>query len=347
MAGKLRMGVLGMAHDHVWGVLKDLAGRQDAELVAGADPNPALRERFTERTACQRVYDDYDELLHEQEPDGILACGPTAMHADVVEMCAAHQVPVMVEKPMAATLQQASRMLQACRGARTILMVNWPTAWSRTIRTAYRLTQEGVVGMIWQITWRGGHSGPDELGCSDEFCEFLFDADLNGAGAFNDYAGYGAGLCVLFLGGIPTSVVGMAGRLVKSHLPVDDNGIVVMRYPHAMCRLEMTWTEAVPHQPPHDPVIYGTEGTLVLGEELMLYTRRGRTGSAIPLDELPEGQRSAIDHFIHCVRTRTQPQFLTSPDLSYDAQQIMEAGLRSATSGMEITLPVEDHLFRL
>ena len=106
----------------------------------------------------------------------------------------------MVEKPMAATLEQADRMLTAARKAGTVLMVNWPTAWNRGIRTAYRLVREGAIGQVWQLLWRGGHCGPDELGCSEQFCDFLFDKHLNGAGAFGDYGGYGASLCVLFLG---------------------------------------------------------------------------------------------------------------------------------------------------
>ena len=346
MADKLRIAALGMAHDHLWGNLKDLAELEDAELVAGADLNPVLRERFTERTGCDKVYDRYEALLDEEKPDAVIGFCATALHADLVELCAGRNLPIMLEKPMGGTLEQASRMLTAARKSGSLLMINWPTAWSRVFRTAYRLVQEEKIGKIWQMTWRGGHCGPDEIGCSDEFCGFLFDADLNGAGAFNDYSGYGSSLCVLFMGGIPSSVMGMAGRLIKTHLPVDDNGIIIMRYPNALCRLEMTWTEAVAHTPPHDLVLYGTEGTMVAGRELLLYTRQNKDGESVELDELPAGQRSASEHFVHCIRTGEQPQFQTCPDLSYSAQQIMEAGLRSATSGMEISLPIEDHLFR-
>ena len=346
MADKLRIAVLGMAHDHLWGNLKSLAAQEDAELVAGADYNPVLQKQFTEKTGCGKIYDNYEELLDKESPDAVYGFSATALHAELVELCAERGLHVMVEKPMAGTLEQASRMLTAARKAGTLLMINWPTAWSQVYRTAYRLTQEGAIGKLWQITWRGGHCGPDELGCSDEFCEFLFDADLNGAGAFNDYSGYGSSLCALFMGGIPSSVMGMAGRLVKTYLPVDDNGMIIMRYPNALCRLEMTWTEAVPHTPPHDLVVYGTEGTIVAGRELMLYTRDDKDGTSVDLDPLPEHQQNSAEQFVHCIRSGEPPQFQTCPDLSYQAQQIMEAGLRSATSGMEISLPLEDHLFR-
>jgi predicted dehydrogenase len=138
----------------------------------------------------------------------------------------------------------------------------------------------------------------------------------------------------------------MAGRLVKTHLPVDDNGILLLRYPQALCRLEMTWTEAVSGRPAHDIAVYGTEGTLVVGAEVWLYTRRKPEGACVPLDDLPRGEGDPFEYFARCIHRGEDPQGLCSPDLGRAAQEIMEAGLRSATSGREIALPIEDHLFR-
>jgi predicted dehydrogenase len=340
----IRVAVLGMAHDHLWTNLKQLDELEGAELVAGADADPRLLEQFAE-SGCDATYDDYESLLDEVKPDAVFAFGATADHADVVEMCAPRGIHVMVEKPMAATLEQADRMLVAVKKHGTRLMVNWPTAWSRSLRTAKRLVDEGKIGDVWQLTWRGGHSGPDELGCSEHFCGFLFDADLNGAGAFNDYGGYGSSMCVWFLGS-PSSVVGVAGRLLKRHLPVDDNGMMILRYPHAMCRLEMTWTEAVAHKPPHDVVLYGTEGTLISGQEVTVYTRSDKEGKTVVPDELPEGQTNGPEYFIGCLQSGQDPAGIPNADLSRDAQEIMEAGLLSAVNGMTVSLPVEHHLFR-
>ena len=345
MAERVKVAALGLAHDHVWSNLRALKALDNAVLVAGADGNAELREQFVEATGCELVYDDFEALLDNEEPDAVFVFTPTAHHADVVELCAPRGIHAMVEKPMAATLEQADRMLTAARKAGTVLMVNWPTAWNRGIRTAYRLVREGVIGEVWQLLWRGGHCGPDELGCSEHFCDFLFDSHLNGAGAFNDYGGYGASLCVLFLGR-PNRVVGMAGRLLKTHLPVDDNGMMILRYPNAMCRLEMTWTEAVPNKPPHDLMLHGTEGTIIAGSDVVLYTRGSKDGKTIAPDALPEGENNASEHFIHCIQSGASPGFVTCADLSRNAQEIMEAGLISATNGIAMALPIEDHLFR-
>ena len=64
------------------------------------------------------------------------------------------------------------------------------------------------------------------------------------------------------------------------------------------------------------------------------------------LDELPEGEGNASEYFVGCIRRGEDPVGLTNPDLSRGAQEILEAGLLSATAGVAVSLPVEDHLFR-
>ena len=64
------------------------------------------------------------------------------------------------------------------------------------------------------------------------------------------------------------------------------------------------------------------------------------------LDALPIGQRNAPEYFVKCLQEGTEPEGLTNGHLSRDAQEIMEAGLISATNGVAVSLPVEDHLFR-
>ena len=56
MTDPIKVAVLGMAHDHLWGNLRELADQEGALLVGGADPNPVLQDRFRERTGYdQRV----------------------------------------------------------------------------------------------------------------------------------------------------------------------------------------------------------------------------------------------------------------------------------------------------
>ncbi|MBC8077395.1 MAG: Gfo/Idh/MocA family oxidoreductase, partial [Chloroflexales bacterium] len=74
MADKLRIGVLGMSHDHVWDNLRALNESDGAELVAAADPHPALREKVRS-FGVEKVYDDPLQLLDGEKLDAVYVFG--------------------------------------------------------------------------------------------------------------------------------------------------------------------------------------------------------------------------------------------------------------------------------
>ena len=93
-------------------------------------------------------------------------------------------------------------------------------------------------------------------------------------------------------------------------------------------------------------MLYGTDGTLIAGQEVTVHTRTDKEGKSVELDALPEGQTNGPECFIGSLQQDKEPQGLPNADLSRDAQEIMEAGLLSAVNGVTVNLPVEHHLFR-
>jgi predicted dehydrogenase len=199
MADKLRVGVLGLTHDHVWKELRDLATCDAGVLVAAADPNPALRERIRS-FGCEQVFDDYSNMLDAVELDAVYVFSDNLRGAELTDMAAARGLHVMVEKPMAATYANAARMRGAAYTAGVQLMINWPIMWWPTVQHALNLIAAGRIGSVWQVNYRAAHAGPRELGCSPFFCEWLYDPRRNGAGALMDYCCYGAALTCALLG---------------------------------------------------------------------------------------------------------------------------------------------------
>ena len=64
-------------------------------------------------------------------------------------------------------------------------------------------------------------------------------------------------------------------------------------------------------------------------------------------DTLPEGENGPPSIYSNCIHPGASPGFVFVRDLSRaNAQEIMEAGLISATNGIAMSLPIEDHLFR-
>lgn len=71
MSEKLRIGALGLTHDHVWSNLADLRASPLGDLVAAADPNPPLLERVRSEYACSAVFESYEEMLGTAELDAV------------------------------------------------------------------------------------------------------------------------------------------------------------------------------------------------------------------------------------------------------------------------------------
>jgi predicted dehydrogenase len=257
----------------------------------------------------------------------------------------------MVEKPLASTLADAERMRVAANSAGVPLMVNWPTAWNPAIRSALDLAREGAAGEIYRFSFRGGHGGPKEYGCSPVFYSWLYDGERNGAGAYVDYCGYGASMARLLLG-LPSRVQATIGRLQKDYIDVDDNAVLVLRYPRAIGVVEATWTSAGPI-PDGGPIIWGSEATLtvqrgyatregqiVRNGAIRIVTREDPDGRIIEPPALPEGERNATEYFLDRVRSGRPIDGLVSLDVGRDTQEILEAGLLAAREGRDVSLPL-------
>ncbi|WP_339731602.1 Gfo/Idh/MocA family oxidoreductase [uncultured Gimesia sp.] len=325
----LRIGVLGLIHDHVWDHLPQLQHSQNAELVAAFDSNQALRDRISDEYHCP-VYATPDELFAQHELDGVYIFSSNKQGAELALAAISRGIPVMIEKPMAANLTQAEAMLTAAREQNVCLMVNWPFAWWPQMQHAITMAQAGEIGEIWQVKYRAAHAGPKELGCSDYFCDWLFDADLNGAGAMMDYCCYGCVLSSLLLG-MPESITGIGGVYRPEPLGVEDNALIVMQYPNAIATAEGSWSQ-IGKLTAYATAIYGTKGTLIVEPQkkgrLMLATESQPLGEEVKVQCPLLDLQTATEHFTHCIRTGEEPWGLCSPHTSLEAQRILEAGVQ-------------------
>ncbi len=339
MAKTYKVGVIGLVHDHVWGELKHWKDLANVELVAAADSHAPLREKIQSEYGVERVYESFQEMLGKEELDIVQAAGENSAGADIVEACAAKGIHVLSEKPMAATLAQADRMLRAATEANVKLMINWPTAWSPAIQEWARRIQSGDIGSLTYVKYRSAHNGPKEIGCSEYFWGWLYDAEKNGAGALMDYCCYSADMAALFLG-LPSQVTGMRGVFVKDYPVPDDNAIIIMKYPHAFGVAEASWTQTVGYAEGANPVAYGTGGSLAISGGKVVWQRPGEAAETVTPADLAAPHRSAPEYFLHCLETGAPIEGFCSPQVSRDAQEILEAGLRSADTGQTMTLPL-------
>jgi predicted dehydrogenase len=116
---RLRLGVVGVGHlgkEHA----RILAGLPDVTLVGIADPNAAQAEAVAQRCGTQ-AYGDHRNLL--EAVDAAVIAAPTVHHHAVARDFLSRGLPVLVEKPLAATLEHADEMVALARQHKTFLQV--------------------------------------------------------------------------------------------------------------------------------------------------------------------------------------------------------------------------------
>jgi predicted dehydrogenase len=340
MVKSYRVGVAKLVHDHVWGELKRWQALPNVEVVAAGDVHERQRERIQREFGVPRVYDSWQAMLAAEALDIVQIAAENSAHAEITEAAAAKGCHVMTEKPMAARLSQADRMVRAAAEAGVQLMVNWPTAWSAAWQEFERLLLDGAIGPITYLKYRSAHNGPREIGCDPEFWEWLYDEERNGAGAYMDYCCYAADLCARVLG-LPQQVMGMRGIFAKEYPLPDDNAMVVMRYARAFGVAEASWTQKVGYATAN-PLAYGTEGSLAIQGGKLLLQRPGKELETLTPPPTTAPHRSGPEYLIHCLEPGEPIEGYCSAKVSRDAQEILEAGLRSADSRQFVTLPIVD-----
>ena len=325
-----RIGVLGLHHDHVWGNLEELQRTGKAQLVGAADPHAELREKY-QGLHGGNLYENYDELLEKEDLTAVYVFGNNKISEDLTVKACEKGLHCLVEKPMAASLDGAKKMLAASRKANVRLMINWPFVWWPQLRHAIDIAKSGEIGQLWQVRYRAAHQGPVELGCSKYFCDWLYDEELNGAGALMDYCCYGAVLCRVLLG-MPEAVRGMGLNTgLKSDLQLEDNAILILKYPKAMGITEASWTQ-IGKLTSYSTTIYGSTGTLHIepdhGGKVMKATLENEEGWALDLPETPPHLETASQHFLSAIEN---PEMEIHPlcDATHccESQAILQSGM--------------------
>jgi predicted dehydrogenase len=340
MSDKFRIGVLGLSHDHVWDHLPHLAASANGLLVAAADPNAPLLDRVKAEHDDVITYDDYHAMLDAESLDGVYIFDSNKRGAELAVEALNRGLHVMIEKPMAATKAGADAMLAAANASGKRLVVNWPFAWWPQMQHALRLAMAGEIGPLWQVRYRAAHEGPRELGCSEYFCEWLYDAEQNGAGALMDYCCYGAALARVLLGK-PSSVLATRGRLTKTDIDVEDNAVIVMSYPKAMAMAEASWSQ-IGKLTGYITAIYGATGTLMLeprhGGRLLLATAEDEMGTEVAVPDPEPHLVNASEHFLWAMANEGDLMPLCDPVACADAQAVLSAAIEACDGGASVVL---------
>jgi predicted dehydrogenase len=344
---KIRVAGINFDHFHMGDLLRMAFNHPQVEIVGICDEDPArMRDAIRNfHIPPERVFTDVDACLEKSRPDFVILCPATARHAEYVERVAPFRVHLLVEKPFAASVAEADRMIAAARRYGVMLAINWPLRWMPGHATAHRLLSEGRIGELQEVHYYDGNRGPLFHGADKveltptpamKRKSWFYKRKLGG-GSLLDYLGYGTTLGTWFHGGRkPIEVTAVTDW--PNGLEVDEHSITIARYACGLSKFETRWgtfTDPWTHQPQPKCgfVLKGTDGTISSYDyepTVRMQTRRKPGGEVIRADRLRPPFQNPIQYFVECLRRERPPEGPLSPAISRIGQQIVDSAVLSA-----------------
>ncbi|CAL9332652.1 1,5-anhydro-D-fructose reductase [Streptomyces sp. enrichment culture] len=223
-----------VARDHFLpGLLAAAGGRAGGalpRLVAVTDADPAAAARLAARAPGARTAADLAALLAVHRPDAVYVATPNHAHRPAATAAAAAGAAVLCEKPLAADLADAERLVDACHRAGVLAA----TAYDQRFHPAHRAVREvvasGALGTVTAVRvtyccWLPPAWTPD----GRPYDNWRADPARAGGGAALDLAPHGLDLVGVLLGG--DDVVELTA-LVQHRVhpyPVDDGAVLAGR----------------------------------------------------------------------------------------------------------------------
>lgn len=292
---------LGIGKTH----LKHYATRSDVDIVAVCD----VDENIVQREAAiynARAYTSFDEMLARESLDAVSICTPPRWHAPMTEACADAGVHVLCEKPMAGTLEDCQRMVDAAERSNIVLMIAHKKRFHAFYAYLKRMTERD-----WgPILWASVHFG---LGRVDKD---WFWEESDGGGPLVENSIHVFDL-LRWLMGEPKRIAGFGGNLFMKHrAPQIDAAVVCVEFESGgVASMALgygsEWAVAREHLAFATPtVVVDADGPF---DRPQHFTACKRTQPPetfaldFPADADWTGFATEIDHFIQCVRNNARP----------------------------------------
>lgn len=270
---KLRIGIIGtggIADSHINSYKK----QPDVEIVAGADLIPGKAEKFFKDHEVEaKAFTDYKEMVDTMNLDAVSVCTYNRTHAECTIYALEHGLPVLLEKPMTVTLEEAIAIREAEKKSGKIVSVGFQPRFDANMQMIKKIVQSGELGRVYYVQTGGGRRHGIPVSWSETFIE----NDKAGLGALGDIGCYSIDLVMNALGNPkPLTVTGTAtdyfGTTPEAYSQVGKpecaKKFTVDDFASAYIRLEggiildfrIAWYMHL--DTPGDTIIMGTKGSL-------------------------------------------------------------------------------------
>jgi predicted dehydrogenase len=219
----VRIGVIGAGH---WGpnLIRAFLSTPRSRVVAIAERDTRRRDQVLERYLGVEGHAEGEDLLARGDLDAVVIASPTATHHSLTRAALARGLHVLVEKPLAPSVSDATELAALAGEARRVLMVGHVFLFHEGIRAVKRLIEAGELGRVQYIQSVRTNLGPIRTDVS----------------ALWDLAAHDVSIFHYWLGGAPSRATGKGGSYVNRG--IEDVIFATLEYPNGvLASLHATW----------------------------------------------------------------------------------------------------------
>jgi len=318
----------------------------EAEVVGVYARDAEKVKAFAAKHHIPAWYTDMDALINESGCEIVDICLPNFLHAKAALSAASAGKHIIIEKPLAVTLEEADEMIAACKKAGVKLMYAEELCFAPKYERVRQMVKEGAVGEIYMLKQSEKHSGPHS--------DWFYDENLAGGGVLMDMGCHALEWFRWMLNNAkPVSVyASMSTILHKNRTKGEDNSIVIVEFENGVTAVaENSWAK---HGGMDDrSEVYGTGGVvyadLFMGNSAVAYSKHGfgyamekadtTVGWSFAVFEevFNQGYPHELKHFVDCVRNNKEP--LVTGEDGRVVLEMIYAAYASAGQGKKIMLP--------
>ncbi|MBD3351872.1 MAG: hypothetical protein GF364_10335 [Candidatus Lokiarchaeota archaeon] len=302
---KIKIGIASFAHIHAYSYYDCIKKLPDVDVVAIAEENEYSKEQIS--NLSDLIYSDYEKLAVNSEIDVILVTTENKYHKKTAILAMENGKDVIVEKPIATSLEDADSMIKTAEKTGQKLIQCYPCRYHPTAISIKNEIDKGIFGELLSISATNHGQMPEHKGATKWFSQ----KELSGGGALMDHITHVADLNFWFSGQSIESVFALKFNLFHPTLDIDDAGMVYLNYDQGLhSTLDPSWSRPKNYETWGDltMTIFGTERTLTFD----MFAQSARVHSDKQSHPILINYGSNMDYimlndFIDCIRKDQMP----------------------------------------
>jgi predicted dehydrogenase len=235
------------------------------DIVACYNRTVSRAEGVARRFDIPKVYGDPEELLQNERLDFVDIITEVPAHEPLVLLAAKYKVPVICQKPMAASYESARRMVDACKDANIPFFVHENYRWQAPVRAAKRLVEEGQIGRLFRARFQFAHELPEFAWQNQPLLKQLQKLVIA------DQGSHQLDLARFFMG--EAKSVYCQHIRVRDDIAGEDVASIALKMDNAICNVDITFVSKTEgkHFPETTFLLEGTKGALELHTDFWIH----------------------------------------------------------------------------